>query len=66
MLKRKLDWLRWYLVFSCIALPGTEALADKSTWELGIGLSVLNIPFYPGAAESRSYIVPVPHASLSL
>ena len=61
MIKRKFDWSRRYLVFSCMALFATEAVADKSTWELGIGLSVLNIPFYPGSSQSKTYVVPVPH-----
>jgi len=38
-----------------------SALAEKSQWELGIGLSVLDIPFYPGSSQSATYIVPVPH-----
>lgn len=35
--------------------------AEKSQWELGIGLSVLDIPFYPGSSQSKTYLVPVPH-----
>ena len=37
------------------------AYAGKSEWELGIGLSVLDIPFYPGSSQSKTYLVPIPH-----
>jgi outer membrane scaffolding protein for murein synthesis (MipA/OmpV family) len=34
---------------------------EQSQWELGIGATVLNIPFYPGSSQSKTYLVPVPH-----
>ena len=37
------------------------AYAGKSEWELGVGLSVLDIPFYPGSSQSKTYLVPIPH-----
>lgn len=37
------------------------AFAGKSQWELGVGLSVLDIPFYPGSSQSKAYLVPIPH-----
>lgn len=61
MIKKKLDWLQWFLSFSSVALINTGAVADKSQWELGIGLSVLDIPFYPGSSQSKTYLVPIPH-----
>ena len=39
----------------------TEAVAGESQWELGIGLAVLEIPFYPGSSQSKTYYVPIPH-----
>ncbi len=42
-------------------LVPASANADKSQWELGIGLSVLDIPFYPGSSQSATYVVPIPH-----
>jgi outer membrane scaffolding protein for murein synthesis (MipA/OmpV family) len=57
-------------VFSvCLLLAVGNAIADsaisdglkKSQWELGIGITALNIPFYPGSSQSKTYIVPVPH-----
>jgi outer membrane scaffolding protein for murein synthesis (MipA/OmpV family) len=30
-------------------------------WELGAGVSYFNIPYYPGAEASKSYILPFPH-----
>jgi outer membrane scaffolding protein for murein synthesis (MipA/OmpV family) len=35
--------------------------ADKAEWELGIGITAMDIPFYPGSAENKSYIFPIPH-----
>jgi len=61
MIKKKLAWLQWFLLFSSVALLNTGAVADESQWELGIGLSVLDIPFYPGSSQSKTYLVPIPH-----
>lgn len=56
--------------FCCISLLFivvlTEAvLADKgaakSQWELGAGIAVMDIPFYPGSSQSKTYVFPVPH-----
>lgn len=35
--------------------------ADDTQWEVGLGLGVLDIPFYPGARQSKTYVVPIPH-----
>ena len=59
--KKKSGWLQWFLLFSSVALINTGVVADKSQWELGIGLSVLDIPFYPGSSQSKTYLVPIPH-----
>ncbi len=61
MIINKLGWLQWFLLFSSVALINTGAVAGESQWELGIGLAVLDIPFYPGSSQSKTYLVPVPH-----
>lgn len=49
------------LLLCCIAaLPG-NVYADKSQWELGVGLTAMNIPLYPGSAEDKAYVFPIPH-----
>lgn len=48
-------------VMTNIFYISTVAIAGKSEWELGIGLSVLDIPFYPGSSQSQAYLVPIPH-----
>ena len=48
------------LLFMVLVTSGS-VYADKSQWELGIGLSVLDIPLYPGSSQSKTYVVPVPH-----
>ena len=30
-------------------------------WEFGLGLGVLSLPFYRGAADGRTYIAPIPY-----
>jgi len=47
----------WFLLL----ITSASVYADKSQWELGIGLAVLDIPFYPGSSQSKTYVVPVPH-----
>ena len=61
MIIKKLAWSQWFLLFSGVALLNTGAVADESQWELGIGLSVLDIPFYPGSSQRKTYLVPIPH-----
>ncbi len=48
------------LCFLALVTSGS-VYAEKSQWELGIGLAVLDIPFYPGSSQSKTYVVPVPH-----
>ena len=45
---------------SIAALPGS-VYAEKPLWELGIGLTAMDIPFYPGSAQSKTYVLPIPH-----
>ena len=47
-------------VFLSVAMP-CAAYAESAQWELGIGLIAMDIPFYPGASESKTYVFPIPH-----
>lgn len=55
------------LLLMSITMPaaGTEKNTDesknKAQWELGIGLAVMDIPFYPGSSQSKTYVFPIPH-----
>ena len=42
-------------------LPHGAVCAEKPLWELGMGLAVLRMPHYPGADESRTYLLPYPY-----
>jgi len=46
----------------CIMISSASTTyASESQWELGAGLTVLDIPFYPGASQSKTYLLPIPH-----
>lgn len=49
------------IILFCITLISGTVYAGKSQWELGIGLTALDIPFYPGSSQSKTYIFPIPH-----
>ncbi|RKZ59127.1 MAG: hypothetical protein DRQ44_14010 [Gammaproteobacteria bacterium] len=58
-------WLRRvfgiYMALCCtVAAPGI-VYADSAEWELGVGVAALDIPFYPGSSQSKTYIIPIPH-----
>lgn len=44
-----------------IAAAGAAELKSLPRWEVGIGLGVLSLPFYRGAASGRTYIAPLPY-----
>ncbi len=47
------------LLIACVAVP---AIADqKPLWELGVGVSTLYFPDYPGSDQSSVYAVPFPY-----
>ncbi len=52
---------RYILAVFLFVVPLGAAYATSAQWELGIGLVVMDIPFYPGAADSKTYVFPVPH-----
>lgn len=41
-------------------LPAAHA-QSVPVWELGLGLGVLSVPYYRGADQGRSYLLPVPY-----
>ncbi|MCW8956565.1 MAG: MipA/OmpV family protein [Gammaproteobacteria bacterium] len=60
------NYRRWQLL-SCIALFGSlmsaPSLAEKTEleWDLGIGLTGLHLPVYPGASKTKNYLFPFPY-----
>ena len=48
------------LLLCCTALSSI-AQAGEAEWELGIGITAMDIPYYPGSAENKSYVFPIPH-----
>jgi len=58
--------IKWVFICYAISLCSSafavdDIKSDKSQWELGIGLGVLDIPFYPGSSQSKTYLLPIPH-----
>lgn len=45
-------------IASAAAADNIQALPR---WEVGVGLGVLSLPFYRGAGDGRTYIVPIPY-----
>lgn len=52
-----------FLILAAAASPAALAdpLSDKPLWELGAGVGVLSLPAWRGAAETHSYVLPVPY-----
>ena len=42
-------------------LAGTTHAQSLPRWEVGLGLSVLSLPYYRGAASGRTYVLPFPY-----
>ncbi len=47
------------LVFAC--LSAAAAASEKPLWELGIGVTGLYFPDYPGSNQSSPYVLPFPY-----
>ena len=55
---------RAFTAFVVLALTLAHAVAsaeEKPLWEVGLGFSVLQLPAYRGAAETRTDVLPVPY-----
>ncbi|MBL4711442.1 MAG: MipA/OmpV family protein [Gammaproteobacteria bacterium] len=50
-----------YFILCCTAVAPNNVIADNAEWELGVGIAVLDIPFYPGSSQSKTYAIPIPH-----
>lgn len=44
-----------------VSAPAATDLQSLPRWEVGVGLGVLSLPFYRGAASGRTYITPLPY-----
>jgi outer membrane scaffolding protein for murein synthesis (MipA/OmpV family) len=56
---------QWKKIIVCL-LPGVTVIpacseAQQTEWELGAGVSVFNVPLYPGSSQEDSYIFPYPY-----
>lgn len=49
----------FFLVLSC-----SSAFAQKTQWELGAGVGVLDFRLYPGSHQSKTYVLPLPYFTL--
>ena len=58
---RRWNKLTICLVSCCIAVIPARVVAQKTEWELGVGISVFHIPFYPGSSQEDSYVIPYPY-----
>ena len=56
-------WKGFYIVLlmCCITASPGNASADKAQWELGIGITAMDIPLYPGSSQNKTYVFPIPH-----
>jgi len=50
-----------FLIILIMLINSSASYSGESEWELGAGLAVLDIPFYPGASQSKTYLLPIPH-----
>ena len=48
-------------IFFIAACFGSSSYAQETQWELGVGIAALEIPFYPGSSQSKTYVLPIPH-----
>lgn len=50
-----------FIVLVCCQLP-TQAIAEeKPLWEVGLGVTALQLPAYRGSAETRTDLLPIPY-----
>ena len=50
-----------YITICLMILGSSIAYSGESEWELGAGLMAIDIPFYPGSSQSKTYLLPIPH-----
>ncbi len=59
-MKRLLSTIILSLVLICPPVFAADESKIKLEWELGAALAALDIPLYPGANQSKSYLLPLP------
>ena len=50
-----------YMILCCGAAIPNILYAGTAEWELGVGVTALEIPLYPGSSQSKTYVLPIPH-----
>lgn len=48
-------------VLLCAAVAPGIIHAESAEWELGVGLTTLDINFYPGSSQRKTYVLPIPY-----
>lgn len=49
------------VLFFSLAAVASNAEEERPRWELGVGIAALSQPHYFGAADSRTYVLPIPY-----
>lgn len=47
-----------------LACYSSGAFAANTLWELGAGLTGINLPLYPGSSQNKNYLIPFPYFRL--
>ena len=42
-----------------------SSVAMEFSWQLGAGIGVFDVPLYPGSAQNKQYLLPLPYITLS-
>lgn len=53
--------MRKHIVILLVILYSPGASSKDTVWELGAGLTGINLPLYPGSAENKNYLIPFPY-----
>jgi len=49
------------LLMGTVSLLAQSSASDKPFWEVGVGISVIDVPHYAGSDEGESYALPFPY-----
>ena len=44
-----------------VVIYSSNTLAKDTIWELGAGLTDINLPLYPGSEDNKNYLIPFPY-----
>ena len=53
--------MRKSIIILLAILYGPGAASKDTIWELGAGLTGINLPLYPGSTENKNYLIPFPY-----